>query len=788
MFSIARHMAPRCAAALAAIALLLSLFSAPGLAQSTSYINGTLTENGAPAAGVVVQLRGNSVSRSATTTADGRFAFSAIGVGHYTLSATRGNSSVSSTVDLASSGDTLALALTETIKDIGRASITSRISAQRRGGTDLTLNRQTLTRLPSSGNFSDVLLQVPGAARGANGVVHINGDHGDINYIVDGVALPQALNRVIGSEIDPSNVGFAEVLEGAYPAQYGEKFGAVLNLGTRASDGTRGFSFDTSGGSFSRYDSTLGYHTPIGATGGLVLAVRSERDGRVLDPPVNSAPHDAGSDANQFVRLSLPKGPNDFVNFTLTHSLQTFQIPPNVTAGAPARTDDSEKQDDIFGSIQYRHAIGDKGAISFGPSVKRSRITDFPDIANDITATGVPNCSADITTCGFGVYADRKSLDYRFNIDYSLRSAHHEVRAGTVYDLTTIAKNYVVTLQPTNPLPLAAGNTVRDTDPNVGHTEELYLQDSWRMGKTYQLDYGARADLFQLRSPQFASGSAQISPRIKLTRFIGEKASVYGYFGRFFTPYSFENVSPASAAILNPQSGNFDLLPQRDSVYEIGGHLAIGRGDLGLRVMQKNATDLIDDTQVGQTNLHQDINYKNGRIATQTAYYQLPLARSGRFYFSATHTYSVVKNCETQLLAPCFNGPALDWTAADHDQRVDLSSGLLLNDRHNGWFSIDGEYGSGLTTAASNLALATPLVNPYCPPNPATGLGSNFCKVAPHITFDAEKGISLKKNVTLTLRVKNLFNDNYYITYLNAQGNHVSRPRSYELGLRLGAE
>ena len=36
-----------------------------------------------------------------------------------------------------------------------------------------------------------MLIQLPGAVRGANGVVHINGDHGVINYMIDGVRFPK---------------------------------------------------------------------------------------------------------------------------------------------------------------------------------------------------------------------------------------------------------------------------------------------------------------------------------------------------------------------------------------------------------------------------------------------------------------------------------------------------------------------------------------------------------------------------------------------------------------------
>ena len=197
--------------------------------------------------------------------------------------------------------------------------------------------------------------------------------------------------------------------------------------------------------------------------------------------------------------------------------------------------------------------------------------------------------------------------------------------------------------------------------------------------------------------------------------------------------------------------------------------------------MQKNATDLIDDTQVGVTPLHQDINYAQGRIATQTAYYQLPLPRSSRFYASATHTYSVNKGCETQLLAPCF-GASDDWTPADHDQRVDVTSGIVQNDRRGGWIGVDAEYGSGLSTALNPTGGIT-----CAGPGYTASIGGP-CKFTPHLTFDAEKGFALGHGVALTLRIQNVLNDRYLVTYLNAQGNHWAAPRTLELGLRLNSQ
>ena len=781
------HSRLRRGAAAIIAALAFTGFSANAAqAATTSFLSGVVTLDERPLPGVAVEASGSNTVVRTTTDSVGRFAFATLPVGTYTLTAASAGSTATARIDLASGGGYVTLAL---IKEVGKVTVV-RTPVVRGSGTDVTLNQEYLSRSPAGGSFPDLLVQLPGAARGANGVVHLNGDHGDINYIVDGVSIPQELNRNIGSEFDPGNVAFAEVLQGAYPAQYGERFASVININTRTGLGGRGFGADFSGGSYGHADSTLGWHQPLGA-GALVLNARNERSDRATDPPNFGSPHNSGSNANQFLRLTLPNK-NDFLNLTISNSFRTYQVPPNVDAGAPAATNDNELQRDTFVALQYRHAIGDHGSLSFGPSFKQSRIEDFGDPANDWAygeAVNLNNggartdCARAVatgkfgpTTCGYSLFGDGTSRDYKVNADYSLRSVKHEIRAGGFYDATQVNKSYSVTLQPGNFLaPIYGPNTplapytVTDTAPNNGHTEAVYVQDNWRMGSAWELDYGLRADAFQLRSNEFAVGYGQLSPRLKLTRLFGPRASVYAYYGRFFTPFSFQNFSPSVAQRLNlplqPAVAQFDLKPQRDSVYELGAHLPLGPGDLGIRIMQKNAADLIDDTQVGTTMFHQDINYQLGRIGTQTAYYQIPLARNGRFYLSANHTYSANKGCETQLLAPCFGAPN-DWTPADHEQRWGATSGVLLNDLRGGWFSMDSEYGSGLSSAS-------------CPP-----VTAGFCKRTPHLVFDAEKGFGLGHGAALTLRIRNLLNDRYFVTLANAQGDHYAAPRTFELGLR----
>jgi hypothetical protein len=779
------------------LALVLAVPPAAHATSASAFLSGTVSSSGSPAAHVVVTASGNNFTVRTVTDERGRFSFPPLAFGTYDVEASKGDLRALLRVDLGGDGAVVALSL-QRLREIGAVAV-SRALPIRGSGSDITLNSTDLTRLPYNNSFSEMLIQLPGAVRGANGVVHINGDHGVIDYQINGVALPQGLNRDIGSEIDLNDLSYVDVIEGAYPAQYGLKFGSILNLTTKSGAGLAGFDNNSTLGSYTDVNSTLDYHAPIAGGGGYMVSLGGWKTSRGLDPPDFSSPHNNASDVNEYANVTLPAGGNNSTTATFVHSYSTYQIPNDVAYGEPATTDDNETQEDTFVSLQFRRGLGENGGVTFGPAVKVSRIADFGDPVNDwiygeaVNAGPPPfgnggtptDCAQALrtgifgpTTCAYSLTDSRTATDYILQGDYSERIGAHDVRAGLSYDLARINKNYAITLQPNNFLApiLTPGNpnapaTVVDDAPNIGNTYQSYVQDSWRMGPFWETDYGLRYDFFTIRSTQFAQGFGAFSPRVKLTRYFGKRANVYAYVGRFFEPFSFENVSPAAAQLLNlplqPAPAQFDLKPERDTQLELGGHIPLGPGELGFRVWQKNANDLIDDTQVGVTLLHQDINYVLGRLSQEAMSYVQPLPRNGRAYVSVAHTVSLNKGCETQLLAPCFGSPA-DFTPADHNQAYSVASGILTNDARGGWFSADAEYGSGLSSG-------------ICPPGTP-----GYCEVTPHTIFNVSKGIPVASHTALTVGVVNLLNDRYYVTLLNAQGNHFAAPRTFTLGIQVG--
>jgi outer membrane receptor for ferrienterochelin and colicin len=777
--------------ALGALALfsvfLLSLSSfGVALAQASTFIAGVVTSSGKPAANVPVTLKGNNLTQHATTDSQGKFAFNALTIGNYLVSVPGASGPVTLEINLSSTGTTISLD-TAAIKQIGAVRVSS-APVNRAAGTDVVINADQLSRAANANSLPDILLQIPDAARGSNGQVHLNGDHNGINYVIDGVEIPEGLNRVLGDEIDPSNIGFAEVIEGAYSAQYGDKFAGVFNITTKGQTGPAGFTFDGTLGSLNDHETVAGYHTPVGTTGSLYVGARLYSDSRVLDPPSESAIHDNGSTASQFLRYTNTFNEKDTLTFDLTHSLQTFQVPPDISQGTPASTDDNENQEDLYSSLIYRHAFSNGGVLTFGPSFKRSNIVDTNDPQSDligqIQGPDAAPCQT-FANCGFlSVFANRTDINDRFNTDYVIRTGSHEIRAGALYGEESLQKDYRITIAATN----AAGTalepfTVTDTAPNEAHTQEFYVQDGWQMDSRWRADYGLRADAFQVFSTEFDNGFSQVSPRFKLTRIITPRSSIYAYYGRLFEPFSLESISPTAAAALygntfNATAGN-DLRPQRDSLYETGAHMPFGAGQLGLRISHKVSTDWIDDTQVGATNLHQDINFPRGLVDSQSLYYNQQLARHGTFYLTASHVVAQNSlNCETQLLQDCsqFGPPGGDLVQADHDQHYDATSGFVLNNEHNGWLSFSGEYGSGLSRGDTAL----------CPPFPF-GDAVN-CKVPPHLTFDLSKGVPFGgPHSNLVFSIQNLFNDRYAVVLDSTlQGTHFAQPRTFTLRYHLG--
>ena len=105
----------------------------------------------------------------------------------------------------------------------------------------LTSTAQLFEKLPlesqSSSVSSLVTLASPGVAADSNGLFHGLGDHAENSFSIDGQPITDQQSKVFSNQIPVDSIQSLEVIEGAPPAEYGDKTSLVIDVTTRSGQG-----------------------------------------------------------------------------------------------------------------------------------------------------------------------------------------------------------------------------------------------------------------------------------------------------------------------------------------------------------------------------------------------------------------------------------------------------------------------------------------------------------------------------------------------------------------------
>jgi hypothetical protein len=108
--------------------------------------------------------------------------------------------------------------------------------------------------------FQQVLLHAPGVVQEEFGEIHVRGDHGDVQYRINGVSLPESLNG-FGQEIDPHLINSVTLITGMMPAQFGDRTAGIIDVITKTG-------FQLNGNKLSLYGGSYDTIHPSGSVGG----------------------------------------------------------------------------------------------------------------------------------------------------------------------------------------------------------------------------------------------------------------------------------------------------------------------------------------------------------------------------------------------------------------------------------------------------------------------------------------------------------------------------------------
>ena len=209
-------------------------------------LSGTVVDaSGAILANATVTLISplSGFTRSTTSDAGGRYAFYNVPFHAYQLTVTSaGFTDSTKRVDMTSA--------IQVVAPVQLAVAGSSTTVTVEGGSDLVENdpnmhadidRSTIARLPlesqSSSLSSIVTLASPGVAADSNGLFHGLGDHAENSFSVDGQPITDQQSKVFSNQLPSEAVQSLTVIDGAPPAEFGDKTSLVIVATTRSGQG-----------------------------------------------------------------------------------------------------------------------------------------------------------------------------------------------------------------------------------------------------------------------------------------------------------------------------------------------------------------------------------------------------------------------------------------------------------------------------------------------------------------------------------------------------------------------
>jgi hypothetical protein len=298
--------------------------------------------SGAAVAGATVEIQDpvSGYDHTDNTGTDGRFAFSNVPLNpyHLTVMAT-GFQSYVQDVDVRSAVPVIANVALKI--GGGSTNVTVRADAgdlvENDPVTHTDVDRGLFDKLPlesqSSSVSSLVTLATPGIAADSNGLFHGLGDHASNSFSIDGQPISDQQSKVFSNQIPEDSIQSLEVIEGAPPAQYGDKTSVIIAVTTRSGLGVTQphGSITTSYGSFgsTSTDFNLSYG---GNSWGNFISVSGLNTSRFLDGPELAVMHDHGNEENVFDRVDFKLGQKDTISVNFGYSRSWFQTPNSFDA------------------------------------------------------------------------------------------------------------------------------------------------------------------------------------------------------------------------------------------------------------------------------------------------------------------------------------------------------------------------------------------------------------------------------------------------------------------------
>ncbi|MGH9606697.1 MAG: carboxypeptidase regulatory-like domain-containing protein [Terracidiphilus sp.] len=448
--------------ALPLAAILLAAVPAFSQAGNAGPIRGTVTDpSGAVIPNATVALK-NSVSgfsSSVTSGANGQFQFTNVPFNPYAILVTaKGFAPLNQTVEIRSVvGLTVNL-----VMHVASASQTITVESAGPLVEDTStfhtdIDRDMFLKVPlesqSSSLSSLVTMTTPGVAADSNGLFHGLGDHASNSFSIDGQPITDQQSKVFSNQLPSNAVQSLEVIEGAPPAQYGDKTSLVIVATTRSGQGVT----TPTGSVYSSYGSfgsgTGGFNLSYGGKNwGNFVEMDGLDTGRFLDPPEFTVFHAKGNEANVFDHADYDFTQADSLHLDLNYSRSWFQTPnafdnlnvqnavdgsgasANPVFGSVGNTDQGSKIDTFNIAPTYTRVMSTYSVLNVGSYARKDDYDYFPS-GNPLADLGPEN----LQTSSIAQY--RTLTNTGVHADYTYARGIQNLLIGSTYEHTFLREH-----------------------------------------------------------------------------------------------------------------------------------------------------------------------------------------------------------------------------------------------------------------------------------------------------------------------------------------------------------
>lgn len=644
------------------------------------------------------------------------------------------------------------------------------------GGSVYHFTEEAVQELPRGENtpLNEVILQAPGVAQDSFGQLHVRGDHGNIQYRINGIPLPEGING-FSQTFSPRFASKIDLLTGALPAEYGFRTAGIIDIQTRTGVTNPGGTLDLFGGQRGTFSPTLEYG---GTTGNLDYYGTASyfRSNRFIEPPTGG-PTPIGGETNQgkaFGYFSYLLGPQARLSFITGTAVTQFGLPaargvdPAFSLDGVPEFDsidvrESQKEENYYNILALQGTeLDSKLDYQVAAFSRYSRLDFNPDPEGDLIFNGVAsNVVRSSFTNGLQTDASYKLTD------------SHTIRSGVFFHANRADVKNNSAVFPADDMGMQTSDVPFSIIDNTSVTEwlyGLYIQDEWRPIERLTLNVGARLD----GSRAFIN-TGQLSPRFGILYGLTDHTFVHAAYSRYFTPpppelvsvksiSKFENTTNAVASDVNTV-----VSPDRSHYFDAGiSHLLLPGLNLGADGYYKVSRHLLDEGQFGQALVVSPFNYKKGQVFGVEA-----TASYTRDNFSGYANFAYSKALGKEVVSAEFNFDPDElayiknhYVHLDHDQTYTASGGVSY--RYRGFlFSATALAGSGLRNGFANTG--------HLPYYTQTDLG-------------IEKGFDVAHfgDVRLRTSVVNVFDNKYLIrdgTGIGVQSAQYGPRRAFYVGL-----